>query len=71
MFTGTWDGNTPESSTRAIFKGVHDASERLRELVPDSGAYQNEADTYQSNHIDDFWGKSNYNRLLSIKRAIE
>ncbi|KAK0633213.1 FAD binding domain-containing protein [Immersiella caudata] len=44
--------------------------EGMRELSPDSGAYVNEANPYESNWQGVFWG-SNYKRLLQIKRAVD
>lgn len=71
IYTGMWQGDTSVSKQQQIFQGVHDAAERLRELVPNSGVYQNEVDVYQSNHIEDFWGRENYDRLVSIKQKVE
>jgi hypothetical protein len=42
----------------------------LRTLDPDSGAYINEADAYEPNWQQAFWG-SNYERLLEIKRKVD
>ncbi|OJD14025.1 hypothetical protein AJ78_05596 [Emergomyces pasteurianus Ep9510] len=43
----------------------------LRDITPDGGAYQNEADAYEPNHIDSFWGRKNYDRLLRIKKEVD
>ncbi|KAJ7843417.1 hypothetical protein B0H14DRAFT_3689455 [Mycena olivaceomarginata] len=42
-------------------------SSLLRDLRPDSGAYFNEGDLYETDHEESFWGP-NYPALLSIKR---
>ncbi|KAH6628471.1 hypothetical protein F5144DRAFT_579138 [Chaetomium tenue] len=42
----------------------------LRELAPNMGAYMNEADYREPNWQKEFWG-SNYERLVSIKRAVD
>ncbi|KAL8295864.1 hypothetical protein RB597_009086 [Gaeumannomyces tritici] len=42
----------------------------LRELAPDMGAYMNEANPYEPNWQDAFWG-ANYARLRSIKRSVD
>ncbi|KAH6855037.1 hypothetical protein B0I37DRAFT_45861 [Chaetomium sp. MPI-CAGE-AT-0009] len=42
----------------------------LRELAPNMGAYMNEADYREPNFQKEFWG-SNYQRLVSIKRAVD
>lgn len=38
----------------------------LREITPDSGVYMNEADPYEPNFQQEFFGV-NYDRLLKIK----
>ncbi|KLJ08066.1 hypothetical protein EMPG_16486 [Blastomyces silverae] len=43
----------------------------LRNITPDGGAYQNEADAYEPNHIESFWGRANYDRLLRIKKQVD
>jgi len=42
----------------------------MRELAPDMGAYQNEADANEPNFQQAFWG-DNYARLLEIKREVD
>ena len=44
--------------------------EALRVLAPGSGAYVNEADPYEPNFQQVFWG-DNYPRLLDIKRLVD
>jgi hypothetical protein len=44
--------------------------EALTELAPNTGAYVNEADPFETNYHEVFWG-SNYPRLLSIKKAVD
>jgi berberine-like enzyme len=44
--------------------------EALTALTPNMGAYPNEADPFQDNYHNVFWGE-NYPRLLPIKRAID
>ncbi|CAI6340549.1 unnamed protein product [Periconia digitata] len=53
------------------FQGGHEAAEVLREAMPDSAAYSNEADLYETNYTTSFWGEKNYERLLSIKKEID
>ncbi|KAK2794708.1 hypothetical protein FQN52_007478 [Onygenales sp. PD_12] len=43
----------------------------LREITPEGGAYQNECDTFEPDHIQSFWGEKNYNRLLAIKKEVD
>ncbi|KAF1808813.1 FAD-binding domain-containing protein [Eremomyces bilateralis CBS 781.70] len=42
----------------------------LRELAPNTGAYQNEANAFDPNFQQEFWG-SNYPRLLKAKRQFD
>lgn len=42
----------------------------LVELAPNTGAYVNEADPFEENYHEVFWG-SNYPRLLAIKKAVD
>lgn len=44
--------------------------EALTELAPDMGAYINEADPFQKNYHEVFWGV-NYPRLLAIKKKVD
>lgn len=71
ILTGMWSGDTSAAEQQRITAGVHEAGEVLRAFNPDSGCYQNEVDVYQNNHIQDFWGQANYDRLSSIKKEVE
>ncbi|KAF9035121.1 hypothetical protein BJ165DRAFT_1615500 [Panaeolus papilionaceus] len=42
----------------------------VRNLTPGAAVYQNEADVYEPNHQDAYWGP-NYNALLSIKNKYD
>lgn len=65
-------GNVPNSTVSASsYKGAHQAAEYMAKYLPDSGAYQNEADVFESDHIQAYWGKENYARLLTIKEKID
>lgn len=55
----------------AAFRNGHDSITPLRQLLPNSGAYQNEADPFEPDPIESFWGADNYARLLDIKRRID
>lgn len=46
------------------------AMKELIDLAPNSGTYANEADYFQKNWQQDFWG-DNYSRLLSIKQKYD
>jgi hypothetical protein len=43
----------------------------LREFTPDGGAYQNEADAFETDPVGSFWGEENYARLLRIKKEVD
>jgi FAD/FMN-containing dehydrogenase len=49
---------------------LNSSLEALNELAPDTGAYVNEADPFETNYHEVFWGV-NYPRLLSIKKAAD
>ncbi|CZR69907.1 uncharacterized protein PAC_19807 [Phialocephala subalpina] len=57
-------------SATALYKSISTAMDPVRAITPDSGAYQNEADTFEPDPTVSFWG-ANYDRLLGIKRAID
>lgn len=43
----------------------------LREFTPGAGAYQNEADTFEPDYVESFWGRENWNRLMRIKKEVD
>ena len=43
----------------------------LRELTPGSGAYQNEADSFEPDPVGAYWGAENYRKLLDIKGEVD
>lgn len=53
------------------FSAVHAAGDKLRALAPNSGAYQNEADVFETDPVGAYWGKENYDKLKAIKHAID
>ncbi|KAL2800369.1 FAD-binding domain-containing protein [Aspergillus keveii] len=72
IHTREWDGTTTSSPTvQRYWQATHDAMRPLREFTPDSGAYINEADTFEPNFEESFWGAENYARLMEIKRDID
>ncbi|KAK1236221.1 hypothetical protein PQX77_000542 [Marasmius sp. AFHP31] len=62
----TWNWNATTEDKRRAYKAVTRSMDFLRDLTPDA-AYLNEADVYEENHEETFWG-SNYERLLEIKK---
>jgi hypothetical protein len=53
------------------FAASHAAGNKLRDLAPNSGAYQNEADVFETDPVGAYWGNENYQKLMVIKRAID
>ncbi|KAJ7224129.1 FAD-binding domain-containing protein [Mycena pura] len=54
----------------ATYKKLTQRMDILRSISPDSGAYHNEADVYEPNFEESFWG-TNYERLVAIKRKYD
>jgi hypothetical protein len=50
---------------------VHSAGNILRALAPSSGAYQNEAEIFEPDPVDTFWGNTNYRTLSAFKTKID
>ncbi|KAI9682595.1 MAG: hypothetical protein M1822_006893 [Bathelium mastoideum] len=64
--------NQADATTiRRTFAGITAATQILRRLAPDSGAYQNEADVFEPDPVATFWGADNYERLRQIKTAVD
>ncbi|CAE6541703.1 unnamed protein product [Rhizoctonia solani] len=63
-----WDAGADEAK-QAYIK-ASSAINPLRAITPSSGAYQNEADVYEPNSSDSFWG-TNYPALKTIKRKYD
>lgn len=59
------------STINEILQQTHDVMKPLRELVSDTGAYQNEADTFESDPATAFWGQEDYERLSQIKKQVD
>ncbi|KAK7527899.1 uncharacterized protein IWZ02DRAFT_467720 [Phyllosticta citriasiana] len=62
---------TTPLDTRQASADAHEAAERLAALTPGSGVYQNEADTFQTDSEEAFWGRENYEKLYQIKRRVD
>ena len=52
----------------ALLKPIHDAFQKFRDETPGAGAYFNEADYFDDDWQENFWGMDNYMRLLDIKQ---
>ncbi|KAK7057873.1 FAD-binding domain-containing protein [Favolaschia claudopus] len=63
----TFSYNSSVEQIRAAYSTVHNfVRDELTPLAPDSGAYLNEGDVYESDHEYTYWGP-NYERLAAIK----
>lgn len=66
-----WNPQSSTSDIKGQFKKSHDVIQHLVALTPGSGAYQNEADTLETDPVGAYWGQANYNRLWSIKKTVD
>ncbi|KAJ6593009.1 FAD-binding domain-containing protein [Mycena capillaripes] len=66
-----WPYNSSVAEISTALGSVHDfVHEDMTALAPDSGAYLNEADVYESDYEYTYWG-TNYERLLAIKKKYD
>lgn len=66
-----WLDGMPQAIIDAVFHDItHDKVEALRQLSPDTGAYLNEADPYEPQWQQAFFGK-NYAKLKSVKEKYD
>ncbi|KAJ6543249.1 FAD-binding domain-containing protein [Mycena vulgaris] len=66
----TWAYKSSVEDILSALSGSHAVVEELRVLAPDSGAYMNEGDIYETDHEFTYWG-DNYLRLLAIKNKYD
>ena len=72
VITGvTWSNDADTDTITKGFKGTNEAANILRQLAPDSGAYQNEADVFEPDPVASYWGQANYDRLSAIKKEVD
>ncbi|KAJ7813124.1 FAD-binding domain-containing protein [Mycena olivaceomarginata] len=60
----------PTTGVISVYRKLTKSMDVLRKISPTSGAYANEADVYEPNFSQSFWG-SHYDRLLTIKRKYD
>ncbi|KAJ7270446.1 isoamyl alcohol oxidase [Mycena rebaudengoi] len=65
-----WPYNATTEEVRRALSTTHAFVDELRALAPDSGAYMNEAELYETDHEVTYWGP-NYARLLAVKRTYD
>ena len=64
-------GSDPDNSAFAAQRDqVNGAMGKFREAMPNAGSYANEADFFETDWQNEFWG-SNYQRLLDIKQQYD
>lgn len=64
-----WPSTTPPEEVARTHKTITDVEgPLLRDLEPDMGAYPNEADAYEPEFQESFWG-DNYERLRAVKEC--
>ncbi|KAK0227831.1 FAD-binding domain-containing protein [Armillaria fumosa] len=66
--TLSWNYTAEDMRTQYDFVSM--VTQWLRDLSPDSGAYLNEADVYEPDHEEAFWG-ANYARLVQVKKKYD
>ncbi|KAJ5507621.1 hypothetical protein N7527_009764 [Penicillium freii] len=63
-----WAPNTPSRDVEAIQRDVtYEKVAALKRLAPETGSYMNEADRFDPNWVEDFYGWKNYAELSRIK----
>nr|KMM67303.1 isoamyl alcohol oxidase [Coccidioides posadasii RMSCC 3488] len=68
IFVRGWDKKTTFAEQRAIQSNVTNVEVPMfKKLEPDMGAYTNEADPYEKDFQESFWGE-NYPRLYELKK---
>ncbi|KAF2163800.1 hypothetical protein M409DRAFT_57280 [Zasmidium cellare ATCC 36951] len=56
---------------QTAFQTAHDAAQVLRDVAPGSGAYINEADVFEPEPEETYWGLETYQRLLALMKKID
>ncbi|KAG8751645.1 hypothetical protein FRC11_009187 [Ceratobasidium sp. 423] len=70
LTSATWDYDAGPDAAKQAYVKANSAMNPLRAITPGGGAYQNEADVYEPNASQSFWG-SNYAALYSIKQKYD
>ncbi|CAO3564949.1 unnamed protein product [Mortierella alpina] len=70
VFTGRWNNDASYETRQRIARRMTSSTDILRDLLPESGAYFNEADPDEPDWQQAFFG-SNYPRLKRIKDAVD
>ncbi|KAF8871190.1 FAD-binding domain-containing protein, partial [Infundibulicybe gibba] len=65
-----WNYNSTVQERVSLYQGLEKVMDPIRALTPGSGAYVNEADIYEPDFENSFWGP-NYPKLLAIKQKYD
>lgn len=65
-----WDYNSTTTEIKQTFETLHNLTEAMRVIAPNSGSYFNEGDVYETDYQEAFWGQ-NYPALLKIKQKYD
>ncbi|KAL4075613.1 hypothetical protein J3A83DRAFT_4221558 [Scleroderma citrinum] len=68
MYPWNYDANAVD--VKQAFGAMHFLTQGLKRIAPNSGAYFNEADVFETDFEKSFWG-DNYPRLLEIKQKYD
>lgn len=71
FINSAFSNEAPVTEIAAAFQRSHTAANFLRAITPSSGAYINEADTFEPNPSTSFWGTTNYNKLVTLKKQFD
>ncbi len=62
-----WAPGSSNATIQAVYEDItYNKTQAMKELAPDTGCYMNEADRFDSNYPQDFYGK-HFGRLSQIK----
>ncbi|KAI0265565.1 hypothetical protein BC834DRAFT_165693 [Gloeopeniophorella convolvens] len=67
VYTSTWDNDATTAEQRQRFANLHQAAQVLRDFAPDGGAYSSQADVFEPDHENAFWGAANVAKLKAAK----
>ncbi|KAJ6610188.1 hypothetical protein B0H10DRAFT_2166095 [Mycena sp. CBHHK59/15] len=62
-----WSYNSSVADVEFGLNFVHTFVDNFRAIAPNSGAYLNEAEPYETDYQNSFWGPTNYPKLEAIK----
>lgn len=71
LINSAFSNEATSQQIAAAFQRSHTAANYLRAITPGSGAYINEADVFEPDYTNSFWGGANYKRLTKLKRQFD